>query len=148
MHKSTNQPTRSLVSTNKFLFGAGSAPSANNLTDLPHGTFSKCKKLNSNFSVLYFNARSLLPKVYCLRTVAAVHSPDCICIVETWLNGDILDNELCIEGYDIRLDRNRHGGGVLIYVSSTFSHNVLYSGSPELELIIVSICTTVPIIIA
>ena len=147
--KSANQPTRSLISTNKSFFGAGSAPSANNLTDPPQGTFSKCKKLNSNFSVLYFNARSLLPKVDCLRTVATVHSPDCICIVETWLNGDIFDSELCIEGYDIiRLDRNRHGGGVLIYVSSTYSHNVLYSGSPELELIIVSICTTVPIIIA
>jgi hypothetical protein len=90
-----------------------------------------------------------LPKIDYLRAVAVVHSPDCICIVETWLNGDILDNELCIEGYDIiRLDRNRHGGGFLIYVSFAFSHNVLYSGSSELELIIVSICTTVRITIA
>ena len=101
------------------------------------------------FSVLYFNSRSLLPKIDCLRTVAAINSPDCICVVETWLNGDILDNELYIEGYDILcLDRNRYGGGILIYVSSILSHNVLYSGSPELELIIVSICTIVPITIA
>lgn len=104
--------------------------------------------VRSRIFLLYFNARSLLPKVDYLCTVATVHSPHWICIIETWLNGDILDNELCMEGYDIiRLDRNRHGGGVSIYVSSTFSHNVLYSGSPELELI-VSICTTVPIIIA
>lgn len=90
-----------------------------------------------------------MPKIDYLRTIAAVHSPDYICIVETWLNKDILNNELCIEGYDIiRLDRNRHGGGILIYVNSTFSHNVLYSGSPELELIIVSICTTAPITVA
>ena len=68
------------------------------------------------FSVLYyFNSRSLLPKIDCLRTVTTVSSPDCICVVETRLNGDILDNELCIEGYDIlRLDRNRHGGGILV----------------------------------
>ena len=113
----------------------------------PSGTSSK-----GMFFVLYFNSRSsrsLLPKIDCLHTVATVNSPDCICVVETWLNGDILDNELCIEGYDIlRLDRNRHGRGILIYVSSILSHNVLYSVSPELELVIVSICTTVPITIA
>ena len=107
------------------------------------------KYIKSNFSVLYFNSRSLLPKIDYLRTITAVHAPNCMCVVETWLNADILNNELCIEGYDIIcLDCNRHGGGILIYVNSTYSHNILYSGSLELKLIIVSIYATVPIIIA
>ena len=101
----------------------------------------------SKFSVLYVNARSLLPKIDHLRVACA---PDIICIVETWTNVDILNSELCIQGYEIiRLDRNRHGGGILIYVNTRYSHNILYSDSPDLELLIVSIfTTTTPITLA
>lgn len=53
---------------------------------------------------------------------------------------------IAIEGYNITLlDCNRHGGGILGF---TLSHNILYPGSLELKLIIVSICTTVPLTIA
>jgi len=41
-----------------------------------------------------------------------------LCISETWLSPDIKDNELSIDGYRIfRLDRNRHGGGVVLVIS-------------------------------
>jgi hypothetical protein len=54
-----------------------------------------------------------------LRVICAIHSPDCVCIVESWLSNDILNSELCVCGYDVvRLDRNRHGGGVLLYINS------------------------------
>ena len=48
---------------------------------------------------------------------------------------------MCINGYDIiHLDSNRHGGGVLLYINSVFTHSIVYSGSSELlELVIVSI---------
>ena len=40
-------------------------------------------------------------------------------IVESWLSGDISDDEISLSGYSIvRLDRNRHGGGILIYILS------------------------------
>ena len=52
--------------------------------------------------------------------------PDIICIVETWLCGDILDSEIALHGYLVhRADRNRHGGGVLIYTKDSFVCNVL-----------------------
>ena len=93
-------------------------------------------KLNF-LSVLYFNARSLLPKIDELRALTLVYKPHLICIVETWLDNQILNTEICIDGYDIvRLDRNRQGGGVLIFVSKAFSYNLVHSGSPELELIV------------
>ena len=42
-------------------------------------------------------------------------------IMETWLSGEIFSSELNIRNYQIvRKDRNRHGGGVLFYVSSQF----------------------------
>ena len=92
------------------------------------------------FLVLYFNVRSLLPKIDELRALSQVHKPHLICITETWLDNQILDSEVCIDDYDIvRHDRNRQGGGVLIFVSQSLSYNVLVSGPSELELIILSI---------
>ena len=70
--------------------------------------------------------------------LCAMHTSDCACIVESWLN-NIQNSELCINGYNvIRLDRNRHGGGVL-YINSVFTHSIVYSGSSQLEFVIVSI---------
>ena len=51
--------------------------------------------------------------------------------------------ELCVQGYEIvRADRNRHGGGAVMYVNTCHSHNVLYPGCADLELLIVCITTT------
>ena len=78
-----------------------------------------------------------------------MHKPDCICIVESWLSCDILDSELCIDGYNIvRLDRNRHGGGVLLFINSVFTHNLVFTGSPDFELVILSVQLSVPLTIA
>ena len=67
------------------------------------------------------------------------HQPQAICIVETWLDNTISDDELCIDNYAIvRHDRNRHGGG-LIYVINYLSYNIVFPGSQDLELIVLSI---------
>ena len=51
-----------------------------------------------------------------------------------------MSNEICIPGYEImRLDRIRHGGGVLIDVSSLFSYNILFTGDSSFECIIISL---------
>ena len=48
-------------------------------------------------------------------------------------------SEIVLPGYSpVRLDRNRHGGGVLLYI---FSFNVVLRGPFDLELIFVSIKT-------
>ena len=50
-----------------------------------------------------------------LRALCLLEEPHCVFIVESWLSQDIADSELFIPNYSIvRLDRNRHGGGVLI----------------------------------
>ena len=73
-------------------------------------------------------------------------APDVVCVVETWLDKNIDDTEIFVQGYCVhRVDRNRHGGGVLIFVKSLFSCSVLFSGSPEFEFIILSIkCSVGP----
>ena len=68
---------------------------------------------SSFLNILYFNARSLLPKIDELRLICAFKEPDIVCIVESWLSCDVSDAELYITDYFIaRLDRNRHGGGI------------------------------------
>ena len=50
-------------------------------------------------------------------------------IVESWLSGDISDDEITflISGYSfVRLDRNRHGGGILIYIRSSLFSMLLF----------------------
>jgi len=50
----------------------------------------------SNLSIMYFNARSVIPKIDELRAIAEAKHPDMICIVESWLSTEIPDNELLI----------------------------------------------------
>ena len=84
--------------------------------------------------LLYFNARSLLPKLDELRVACALECYDLIIVVETWLSARILNYELNIPGYCLlRRDRNRHGGGVLVYVSSSLPFNTLHHNQ-DLEL--------------
>ena len=67
------------------------------------------------------------------------HCPDVICITECWLCHDIQDTEIQIPGYQlVRLDRNRHGGGVLIYVLHKFIVKQLHT-HPSLELLTVTL---------
>ena len=69
--------------------------------------FSNEKQLQ----VLYFNARSLTPKLNELRVLCDLRKPDIVCITESWLREDIGLSECSIHGYHcVRCDRHRHGG--------------------------------------
>ena len=58
-------------------------------------------------SVLYFNARSIIPKLDELHALIGKHTPELICIIETWLHDSITDIEFGILNRRlIRLDRN------------------------------------------
>ena len=60
-----------------------------------------------------------------------------MCLVETWLGSEVLDNEVLIPNYSIvRLDRNRHGGGVAMYIHDSVPYNVLPNGSADLEFLV------------
>ena len=42
-----------------------------------------------------------------------------MCLCETFINCNVTDEEICIQDYSVELRyRNRHGGGVLIYVKN------------------------------
>ena len=71
----------------------------------------------SNLTFISFNVRSILSKLDEISAICSIHSPDIICkIVKSWLSPDIPNSELFFPNYSaFRCDRNRHGGGILIY---------------------------------
>ena len=67
-------------------------------------------KAKTGMSIMYFNARSIMPKFDELCAIVQSSQPDIICIVESWLSSDIENKEIDIPGYVLhRLDRNRQG---------------------------------------
>ena len=93
--------------------------------------------MSENISVLYYNARSLLPKY---DELVGIHNPDVVCIAESWLCSDINDREIDIPSYTlIRLDRNRHGGGVLMYIKDNVQYKPVLSHPHNLELFFISL---------
>ena len=71
---------------------------------------------------------------YYPRLLCNMYKPDdSVCIIESWLDCGILNSELCVDGYDvIRLDCNRHGGGVLLFINSVYTCHVVFTGRPDL----------------
>ena len=94
----------------------------------------------TKINLLHFNARSLLPKLDNLKLECIVSNPHIVCISETWLDSTITDNELTINNYNlVRLDRNRHGGGIAVYVHVDFTYHAIFTGNCNFECIVLSI---------
>ena len=84
-----------------------------------------CNSKSNNPTILYYNAGSLLPKINELMLLAETNCPSVVCVVETWLWSDILDNELFISNYTlVGLDRNRNRGGILMFISANLKFSV------------------------
>ena len=99
----------------------------------------------NNLSILYFNARSIVPRLDELKAIVESEQPLVVCIVETWLSADISNEEISILGYQLlRADRNRQGGGVLMYLAESLSSAILLSAPFGLELLLVSITPSSP----
>nr|CAH7751619.1 unnamed protein product [Callosobruchus chinensis] len=58
---------------------------------------------------------------------------------ETWLNENVLDSSIHIQGYDlVRFDRGSRGGGVAFYIDSKFKYSQI-EVSPNIEQLWVSV---------
>ena len=96
------------------------------------GASSQSRSITASkqLTVLYYNARSILPKLDELQANVLLQKPDIICTVETWLSDDVMDNELSLPDYQVhRLDHNRHGG-IALYTHNSLSCGVLLQGGP------------------
>ncbi len=77
------------------------------------------------FSIIHFNARSLLSKMPELQVLVSSMKPHVIAVTETWLSPSVPNGAIHINGYNTvyRYDRkdNRRGGGVLLLVRNDVS---------------------------
>ena len=65
-----------------------------------------------------------------------IHNAD-ICIIESWLDNFILDCELTTSNYNLlRLDRDRHGAGIILYVRDSLSFLLVLSGPENSEFLL------------
>ena len=69
--------------------------------------------------IAHLNIRSLLPKMDEIRHCLSGKSPPAvIAFTEIWLDDTIVNGEIAVQGYSVyRKDRNRHGGGIVVYVA-------------------------------
>ena len=86
------------------------------------------------FKLVYTNCRNILPKLDELRCLISQQQPHAVFLCETWLDLSIQDSELLIPSFSlIRRDRNRHGGGVAIYIHDSIRfHSISRHHSIEL----------------
>ena len=82
--------------------------------------------------ILHLNVRSLTRNFSEIHLLLTQNRIDILSLNETWLDDSILDQEIEINGYRIvRKDRNRHGGGVLVYLRNNLHYHVLKHSSLE-----------------
>ena len=82
-----------------------------------------CTKSNTHaksiksISIVHNNVCSLLPKLDIITSELSTY--DIIAISETHLDKTVSNNDISIDGFHppIRKDRNRHGGGVALYIT-------------------------------
>ena len=118
-----NKPSHSTTAPQSLTIPAPSAPP----TSPPHSPQCHRQHQNEslkNFSILYTNCRSLLPKLDSLRVEALSSRPHVIALTETWIDSSISDHEIFIPGYSsVRKDRSRHGRGILLYITESITIN-------------------------
>ena len=95
----------------------------------PNNSSIPASNNSNNFSVFHLNIRSIkankkLSDLIDFTTVQ--HDFDLITLSETFLGPIVRDDEISIPGYDLyRKDRNRHGGGVCMYIKSCIPHKLI-----------------------
>ena len=99
-------------------------------------------KTTRGLKIAHLNTNGLLSKLDYLKIMLNGTFFDIFAVSETKLDANILDDEIKIDGYvSYRLDRNRHGGGVLFYVNNQLeSHLLKHLTDSKYESLWIKVC--------
>ena len=99
-------------------------------------SLANCKGL----SFLHLNVQSLLPKLDEIRLLLSKSKAAVLVVTETWLDKSVSDGEVNVDGYNfVRKDRNRHGGGVRIYIRKGINFDVRDINDANLETLFIDV---------
>lgn len=86
-------------------------------------SFIKSSHISKPLSIVHNNVCSLLPKLDIITSELSTY--DITTLSETHLDNSISNENISIEGFHppIRKDRNRHGGGVAMYISDQLAYH-------------------------
>ena len=88
--------------------------------------------------IMYSQSCTLMHIVCCLKWTILLMNV--LCITETWLDQSISDVEIAPDRYSVvRLDRNGHGLGILLFVESSYCFDVVLTAPCSLELLVITI---------
>ena len=77
---------------------------------------------SEGFSFAHLNVRTIINKFDHFKILISRNPFDIICLNETFCDGSITDNDITLPTYSIvRKDRNRHGGGVAMYIRNSLT---------------------------
>nr|CAH7748126.1 unnamed protein product [Callosobruchus chinensis] len=78
------------------------------------------------FEIGHLNVFSLVPKIVSIRNLIADKGYSIFAVSETWINANIRDEAVFIEGYNlVRVDRGTRGGGVALYIHCSLKYTIL-----------------------
>ena len=100
-------------------------------------------KNTRGLKIAHLNTNGLLSKLDYLKIIMLNGTFfDIFAVSETKLDANILDDEIKIDGYvSYRLDRKRHGGGVLFYVNNQLeSHLLKHLTDSKYESLWIKVC--------
>jgi len=72
-----------------------------------------------------------------LAALCSANNPDIVCLVEAWLCGDVLSNEICIPNYSIVRQDEVDMVVELLFTFTTARYHILLRGLANLELLVV-----------
>ncbi len=118
-----------LIANVNMCNNSSTTPSKNHVNTPPNVVFDNHEK---GLKVCHLNAQSLIPCLDELKLWLKNNPYQIITLSETWLDGSVHDTEVNIPGYNIeRKDRNRHGGGVAVYVKDDIRYERRYDVEKE-----------------
>ena len=80
---------------------------------------------SKGLKIASLNVNSLLKHIDEIRVLLEKYTFDILAINESKIDNSIPDNEIHVIGYDlIRNDRNRYGGGVVLYIRDNIPFSV------------------------
>ena len=95
----------------------------------------KCFPTMGRLKISHLNVRSIIYKMCSFRLLLKTNPSDIFTVPETWLNSNILNCELSVQGYSfVRQDcRGRAGSGCMIYVRKGLPYRIQPDSQDNIE---------------